>query len=260
MNVPQALEPLEHKTKADVMDVGSPATILDMIARASADAAVDVNKVERLMGMYERLVARRAEASFNIAMNEVQAETRAVVADSDNTQTKSKYASYFALDRVLRPIYTRHGLSLSFDSGEGAPENFVRVLCYVGHKEGHTRTYRADMPADGKGAKGGDVMTKTHATGSAFTYGQRYLLKLIFNVAISEDDDDGNAAGYSELINDQQKAEVVDLLRKTGSNVKAFLNYMKIASVDEMPAAKFANAKAALEKKRKAKQMSDEAN
>src|SRR5690606_15862485 len=51
------------------------------------------------------------------------------------------------------------------------------------------------MPADGKGAKGGDVMTKTHAAGSAMSYGQRYLLKLIFNVAIGENDDDGNSAG-----------------------------------------------------------------
>jgi hypothetical protein len=50
------------------------------------------------------------------------------------------------------------------------------------------------MPADGKGAKGGDVMTRTHATGSALSYGMRYLLKMIFNVAVGEDDDDGNDA------------------------------------------------------------------
>ena len=36
-------------------------------------------------------------------------------------------------------------------------------------------------------------MTKTHAAGSALTYGQRYLLKMIFNIAIGSDDD-GNAA------------------------------------------------------------------
>ena len=32
----------------------------------------------------------------------------------------------------------------------------------------------------------------THATGSAVSYGQRYLLKMIFNVAVGEDDRDGN--------------------------------------------------------------------
>jgi hypothetical protein len=48
------------------------------------------------------------------------------------------------------------------------------------------------MPSDGKGAKGGDVMTKTHATGAAESYGMRYLLKMIFNIAIGEEDNDGN--------------------------------------------------------------------
>jgi hypothetical protein len=62
------------------------------------------------------------------------------------------------------------------------------------HLGGHVKPYQVDMPADGKGAKGGDVMTKTHATGSALSYGMRYLLKLIFNVAVGEDDDDGNHA------------------------------------------------------------------
>jgi hypothetical protein len=48
------------------------------------------------------------------------------------------------------------------------------------------------MPTDGKGAKGGDVMTKTHAAGAGMQYGMRYLLKGIFNVAIGEEDKDGN--------------------------------------------------------------------
>jgi hypothetical protein len=56
------------------------------------------------------------------------------------------------------------------------------------------------MPADGKGARGNDVMTKTHAAGSAMSYGMRYLLKLIFNVAVGVDlDDDGNGASNPEM-------------------------------------------------------------
>jgi hypothetical protein len=44
------------------------------------------------------------------------------------------------------------------------------------------------MPADGKGAQGGDVMTKTFATGAGMSYGARYLLKFIWNIAVGEDD------------------------------------------------------------------------
>src|SRR6185436_6685763 len=99
-----------------------------------------------------------------------------------------------------RPIYTKHGFALSFNTAEGAPENYVRVVCNVSHDGGHSRQFQIDMPADGKGAKGGDVMTKTHAVGSGMTYGMRYLLKMIFNVAIGEDDTDGNVPGDYERI------------------------------------------------------------
>ena len=43
--------------------------------------------------------------------------------DSGNPQTRSKYASLAAIDRALRPIYTKHGFSVTFDTGEDAPEN-----------------------------------------------------------------------------------------------------------------------------------------
>lgn len=167
-------------------------TLLQVISRAAADPSTDVEKMERLMQMYERIEGKRSETAFNDAMCDSQARMRPISADANNPQTRSKYASYGQLDKALRPIYTSNGFSLSFDTGSDAPEGFVKVLCYVSHKNGHSRTYHLDMPSDGKGAKGGDVMTKTHAVGSGMSYGMRYLLKMIFNVAVGEDDQDGN--------------------------------------------------------------------
>lgn len=153
-------------------------------------ASIDI--IERLVALQDKMLARQAEEAFNVAMNRAQAELGPVQTDLTNPQTKSRYASYNALDRKVRPIYGRHGFSLSFDTDPSAPADTVIVLCYVSHAAGHSRTYRCSMPADGKGAKGGDVMTKTHATGAAQSYGMRYLLKMIFNIAIGEDDRDGN--------------------------------------------------------------------
>jgi hypothetical protein len=199
------------------------ATVLSMISRAASDPAVDIDKLERLMAMRERMQARQSETEFNQAMNRAQGKMRRIATDSDNPQTRSKYASYAALDRVLRPLYVEEGFSLSFDNGD-SPAETVRVLCHVSHAGGHTRTYHTDMPADGKGAKGGDVMTKTHASGSAMTYGMRYLLKMIFNVAIGEDDNDGNdpdpydAADWYTAIGD---ATSMDELNRIGGELKS---------------------------------------
>lgn len=169
-------------------------SILAIIDRAARDPNVDIDKMERLMGLAERMSARQAEQAFNEAMNAAQAQLRAIAADADNPSTHSKYASYPALDREVRPIYAQHGFSLSFNTAEGAPAEHVRLVCKVRHRDGHTEPYQVDMPADGKGARGGDVMTKTHAAGAAMSYGQRYLLKLIFNLAVG-DDTDGNSNG-----------------------------------------------------------------
>jgi hypothetical protein len=171
-----------------------PQGIVQMFDRFLSDPNASVEKIERLMALWERTEARKAEAEFNTAMSAAQRDMRPVAADSYNPSTKSRYASYEALDRALRPIYTANGFGLSFSTGDTPLDLHVRVQCLVTHTGGHSRPYHIDMPADGKGAKGGDVMTKTHATGSAVSYGMRYLLKMIFNVAVGEDDDDGNRA------------------------------------------------------------------
>ncbi|WP_306523446.1 ERF family protein [Gemmatimonas sp.] len=181
---------------------------LAVFERLATDPKMNVETLERLVQMHERAAARVSEEQFNAAMSEAQREMRPVAEDASNPQTHSKYASYAAIDKALRPIYTKHGFGVSFDTGDVLVADYVRILCYVSHSGGHKRTYKVDMPADGKGARGNDVMTKTHATGAAMSYGMRYLLKMIFNVAVGEDDRDGNTvsptpeppANYDDLM------------------------------------------------------------
>lgn len=173
---------------------------LGIVARAAADPSVDADKMERLYALMERQQQQQAEVAFNDAMSSAQGKMGRISADATNPQTRSKYATYGKLDCALRPIYSSHGFSLSFDSADSNKDDHARFLCYCSHSAGHTRTYRIDMPVDGKGAKGNDVMTKTHAVGSGASYSMRYLLKMIFNVAVGEDDDDGNAAGKAPSV------------------------------------------------------------
>lgn len=168
--------------------------VMPLFERLARDPKASVEKIERLMALWERGQSKQAEAAFNAAMAAAQQKMRPVATDAINPQTRSRYASYAAIDRDIRSIYTAEGFGLSFDTADAPIAEHVRLVCYVTHLAGFSRTYHVDMPADGKGAKGGDVMTKTHAAGAAMSYGMRYLLKLIFNVAVGEDDDDGNSA------------------------------------------------------------------
>lgn len=231
-------------------------SLLAVIERVALNPAADIDKLERLLLMQERIMARNAEEAFNDALNAAQMEMSPIAANSYNKQTKSKYATYDTLDNAVRPIYTKHGFSLSFNSGEGAPVDHVRVECFVS-RGGHTRTYRADMSADGKGAKGGDVMTKTHATGSAFTYGQRYLLGMIFNLAVSgKRDDDGNGASEgAAFVTSEQVEELKALIDKAvegkpgtdhASWMTSFLEYMGADALNAIKAKDFGKGKTAI--------------
>lgn len=200
-------------------------TPLELVRLAvSNGAAIDV--IERLAKLQEQAMARDAEINFNEAMNRVQSEIRRIAPDLDNPQTRSRYASYAAIDRVIRPIYSKAGISLSFDTTDCPLQEHIRVVCYVS-LGAHTRRYQVDMPCDGKGAKGGDVMTKTHASGAAMSYGMRYLVKAIFNVAVGEEDTDGNLTNgeLSEQIewiqNARNKEELLKLYKQAYEQFEA---------------------------------------
>lgn len=163
----------------------------EAIVRAAADDSFNVEKLERLIALQEAGELRAADHAFNDALANAQAELKPVSTDASNPQTRSKYATYAQLDREVRPVYTRHGFSVSFTTEAAAEPNTIMVVGMLTHGP-ISRRYQLPIPIDTKGARGQDVMTRTHATMSAATYGKRGLLTMMFNLAT--DDDDGNDA------------------------------------------------------------------
>lgn len=186
-----AVVKLEEQHLAVVSDSAS---LMAAIARAAADPNVDVGKMERLFAMHERMQARQAEQAFAEAMRGAQSDIPKIVKDRTNSQTKSDYATLDAINKVITPIYTGHGLSLSFDTEDSPLDGHVRIVCHVLHTDGHKEAYRYDTPLDSAGIQGTVNKTQTHARGSAVTYGRRYLTLMIFNLTTGPDDD-GNSAG-----------------------------------------------------------------
>lgn len=172
-------------------------TAMGLIQMAVAQGA-SIDTIERLAKLQREMQEHHAKIAYGEGMRRAQEVIPRIAPDLTNPQTHSKYASYAALDRKIRPVYAREGFSLSFNTGESTLADHVRVYCTVRHVGGHTEVFQIDMPNDGKGAKGGDVMTKTHASAAAASYGMRYLLKMVFNIAIGEEDRDGNTTDLDE--------------------------------------------------------------
>ena len=205
--------------------------MLTLIGDAASNPDVDVDKMERLWEMKKEIDAKEAEDKFNKAMVRAQASMGNIAPDGENKHTRSKYAKFPTLNKILKPIYTSNGFSLSFNSLPSGNTDILLVACYVSHVDGHTRTYELPMPVSSKGAKGGDVMTPTHATGSGMSYAKRYLLLMIFNIAIGDDtDDDGNAAGGMKSlprISEHQQLTIHAMIEENGLNEARILNTLR---------------------------------
>lgn len=223
----------------------APANLMEVIARAASDPNVDADKMERLWQLHERISARQAEIAFNTAMNACQAEIPAVFRNKINEEKSSRYADLEQLDKVSRPIYTRHGFALSFGTADCPLPGHARQTCLVSHIGGYSRLYQADIPLDLTGPKGNPNKTGVQGFGSSMSYGQRYLTKLIFNIALTNEDNDGE--GEKAAVSEEQIANIRAMLTELGKDEKKFLTWAKVRALSEIPAANYSEVIKTLE-------------
>jgi hypothetical protein len=221
--------------------------LVNVIARAASDPNTDVDKLERLLAMQERVLEREAEQRFNVAMREAQEEMGPVLKNKSNKETHSTYADLEQVSKLMDPIIYRHGFSMSFGTSDCPYPNHYRVTCDVSHTGGFSKHYQADVPVDNTGPKGSQNKTMTHGFGSALSYGRRYLKLLIFDVATT--DDDGRAASEGGPINDAQAAILNGLADEVKADKIAFCRYLKVDSIRDIPAFRYNDAMGLLRQK-----------
>lgn len=177
--------------KGAVVQHSNATSLLQAITNAASNPQTDIEKMERLFAMHQKMVAQEAEAAFNGAMARAQARIKPVGAKAYNSHTKSHYAKLKAINDEIVPIYTSEGLSVSFNTESHPDKGVLRTAAIVSHLNGHTRQYSLDLPIDDAGAQGTKNKTGVQATGSTSAYARRYLVCMIFNVS-TFDDNDGN--------------------------------------------------------------------
>lgn len=151
---------------------------------------------------------QKSESIKNIA--KALAAFQADVKNPANTETnpffKSKYAPLNDILNLVRPLLSKHGLSvLQSPSGDG--QN-VTVTTLITHESGEwIESDPLTLKADKATAQG---------AGSAITYARRYALSAMLGIS-SEDDDDGNIASQTEEKNGKKQAGN----RKTSAAINA---------------------------------------
>lgn len=225
-------------------------SLLNFVARAMADPTINVDKLEALLRIQREIVADDARLQFNRAMSVAQGEMQPVIRDAASDQTRSKYARLETIDAAIRPIYTRNGFCLEFNSEpiEGPNE---RIVCEVSHSAGHTKRFQLEAAPDTVGPQGKANKTALHGLGSTVSYLRRYLTCMAFNVALTNDDNDGNRsrpAANDGRITEAQADELHDLMTRGRIREGTVIEKMApgLRSIGQLPAKDYPQIKNAL--------------
>jgi len=213
-------------------------------------AKVPIETVERMFALHRQEKADHARLLFFQAMHRVRSSMTPVTKRADNTQTGSKYARVENIQRMLDPLLAGEGFTYSISSVEPVVPDTMRVCLTLRHVGSHEEHYYLDGAVDNTGPKGAPTKTRLHGMGSTLTYCGRQLLTQVFGVILTTDDD-GNAGGVpEEFITEEQQATLNSLVEEVGASLKAFLVYLRVPSLADLPAREYRNAVAALEAKR----------
>ncbi len=222
------------------------ATPMSLLAIA-VERGHDPDQLRQLMDLQERWEANQGRKEYAAAMHACQGEMPSIHKDKTNTHTRTNYATLEQVQKTARPVYSAHGFSLSYGEADCPVKDYKRTVCDVRHSGGHCERYHLDLPIDGTGAKGGaSSMNAVQGAISTTSYGQRRLLCMIFNITLSDEDDD--AQGMS-VISTEQANRLDELIQRTGTNPQAFFKWAGVPSLERFPSEKFDDAVAFFKKK-----------
>jgi hypothetical protein len=220
-----------------------PSPMYSMIERAARDPAVDIDKLERLMLMQERAIAREAKASYDAAMADMQPKLPSI-GERGNAAGRYTYALWEDVNAAIKPVLVEYGFALTFRTSH---ENGITVTGVLSHRAGHREETSITLPADSSGNK-----NAVQAVASSVSYGKRYTASALLNLTSHGEDDDAYRAAVA-TISDMQEIQINDMLEGTGSDKAAFLKWCKVERVSAIPADRFDSVMAQLKKKEKAK-------
>ena len=215
----------------------SAVAVISIIQRAATDPNCDIDKMERLLAMHERMVASQASQAFAQALAEMQCEIPVIPERGSikgrNDTIQSTYALWEDVNELIKPVLSRHGFAISFRTS--AAQDGVLVSAVLSHKAGHSERTEMFMPPDASGSKNG-----VQAIGSSISYGKRYTASALLNITSCGEDDDGVSASrkHEPKITAVQLAMIESVLKECSQEYQSDVKE-RLGDLSQMPPDKF---------------------
>jgi hypothetical protein len=237
-------EPATQLELAPVTDLSG--GLMAIIASAARDPSVDIDKMERLLQMKERVEAREAKSAYTRALAELQTVLpvigeRGEILDK-NKRVQSTYALWEDINDAIKPILAEKGFALSFRPQ--VRDGSALVVGTLSHVAGHSEEGEMALPSDTSGSK-----NAVQAVGSSTSYAKRYIAAALLNLTSRGEDDDGVKGGLGLLVDDAQLCALQNLASGVGADTRRFCEYFGVKSLNAIPAFRFEEAMQALQAK-----------
>ena len=213
--------------------------IIQVIERAALNPDVDIDKMERLLQMQERVLDRQALMAYSAAMAAMQTELPSI-AERGKTNN-GHYATLEDIVDTVRPIMKKHGFAVSFRIQ--TQERGIQVTGVLMHQDGHREETSMLLPADTSGSK-----NAVQAFGSSTSYGKRYILCALLNITTRGQDDNGHAAAPVKLVTPFQAGQIRQLIAACPPATQEWF-VGKYAEAEQVPRSDFDKLRASLQKR-----------
>jgi hypothetical protein len=223
-----------------------------LLLERAIEKGIDADQLGKLVALHQDWQDRKASMEYAAAMQACQAEMPSVLRSKQGEN--SKYAPLEEVHSVIKPIYLRHGFSLSFGEIPPTTPGQCNISCDVSHTGGHTVKRTLEGGLDVAGPKGGATKTPIQGKGSTMSYLRRYLTLMIFNITVENEDRDGMA--QQQLVGPEQVKvlnELIEECETAGRPVTfdRFLAWLKVESLDQLTMPGFTKALVELNRRRK---------
>lgn len=178
-----------HEAPVVQQPASESAAIIQVIERAASNPNVDIDKMERLLEMQERILARNAKAAYASAFALMQPHLPEI--PEKGKSNNGSYALWEDINDLVKPVLAEYGFGISFQTGRDGPN--VTVTAILTHRDGHSEQTTMLLPLDTSGSK-----NAVQAVGSSTSYGKRYTAAALLNLTSRGEDDDGKAAAKAE--------------------------------------------------------------
>lgn len=215
-------------TKKSLQIQASPSIEVDTqsLILAGMKEGVNIEVIERLMDLRNRLVEEEAARSFRIAMSDFQSRCPVIkknkkVLNKDGKTVRFRYAPIDDIFKQIAPLLSECGLSYDIMIENDYEHNTIVVIVNVSHVQGYIKTTSFSVPIDPDA-----YMNPHQKMASAATYAKRHAFCNAFGIITGDEDTDTNdiTKNMEEEKVDEKKSKI-DALPKVIKDGFKIINY-----------------------------------